>query len=170
MPLANVHAREVSLSVVSTNIKTLEIFSLEFVWSGPTEPNLNFLVRIFELHVNKSVTKIANRTQLYNLNVQIELLKYSTRINLRQRLPTVYWRVCKQTADQYVFSSDTEQNGKFHREIQKNSQEIQKITLKNLGEIYDKDNQTSVEESFQTDSRPICFLPQTLSKTESAIY
>ena len=97
------HAREVCLSVVSTNIKTLEIFSLEFVWSGPTEPNLNFLVRIFELHVNKSVTKIANRTQLYNLNVQIELLKYSTRINLRQRLPNVCWRVCKQTADQYVF-------------------------------------------------------------------
>ena len=32
---------KVALSVVSTDIKTLEIFSLEFVWSGPTEQNLN---------------------------------------------------------------------------------------------------------------------------------
>ena len=31
--------QKVALSVVFANIKTLEIFSLEFVWSGPTEQN-----------------------------------------------------------------------------------------------------------------------------------
>ena len=31
--------QKVALSVVFANIETLEIFSLEFVWSGPTEQN-----------------------------------------------------------------------------------------------------------------------------------
>ena len=49
LPLA---MHKVSLSVLSTNIKTLEIFPLEFVWSGPTtkfEFDFSFHKHMYEL-------------------------------------------------------------------------------------------------------------------------
>ena len=94
LPLA---MHEVSLSVLPTNIKTLEIFPLEFVWSGPTTKfEFDFS---FHIHMN-----------FWNIQLKLGML-YAVSMN-----------------------------------------KIIKVCC-----------------SLQTD-RPICFLLQTLRKTESAIY